>query len=108
MGLDTTTTLIVAVTPGSSPTSTGLAVTVDLSSIGGSATQTFYDDGSNGDQVAGDNVFSFTTIVPNDTTLGVKSLPATITDAQSRSGSASIQLTVADDIFQNGFGMRQV
>jgi hypothetical protein len=103
LGLDTTTTLIVAVTPGSSPTSTGLAVTVDLSSIGGSATQTFYDDGSNGDQVAGDNVFSYTTTVPNDTTLGVKSLPATITDAQSRSGSASIQLTVADDIFQNGF-----
>jgi hypothetical protein len=98
-----TAALIVAVTPGSSPTSTGLAVTVDLSSIGGSATQTFYDDGTNGDQVAGDNIFSFSAIVPITTTLGPKSLPATITDAQLRTGGATIQLIVADEIFQDGF-----
>jgi len=97
------TTLVVVVTPGSNPTSTGLAVTVDLSSIGGSATQTFFDDGTNGDQVAGDNIFTFRTTIPLDTVQGPKTLPATITDAQSRTGGATIQLTVVDEIFQDGF-----
>ena len=42
----------------------------------------------------GDNMFSFSAAVPLATTPGAKTLPATITDAQSRSGSASIALTV--------------
>ena len=42
-------TLTVAVTPGTNPASTGLAVTADLSSIGGSASQEFFDDGVSGD-----------------------------------------------------------
>ena len=54
-----TTLLTVTVTPGTG--STGIAVTADLSGIGGSATQAFYDDGSNGDVTPGDNVFSFST-----------------------------------------------
>ena len=48
----------------------------------------------NGDAVAGDNTFSFQATVAGATTPGAKSIPATITDAQSRSGSASIALTV--------------
>ena len=95
-------TLAVAVTPGTNPPSTGLAVTVDLSSIGGSATQTFYDDGTHGDQVAGDNVFSFSLTLPA-TAPGTYPLPATITDSQSRTSSATIQLTVSDVIFRDGF-----
>ena len=43
-----TSTLTVSVTPGTNPTSTGLAASADLSSIGGSATQQFFDDGING------------------------------------------------------------
>src|SRR5262249_8065940 len=39
------TLLTVAVTPGAGPASTGVAVTVDLSSIGGSPTQQMFDDG---------------------------------------------------------------
>jgi len=53
------TLLTVTVTPGTNPTSTALAVTADLTSIGGSATQTFLDDGNNGDVTGGDNIFSF-------------------------------------------------
>jgi predicted extracellular nuclease len=34
-------------------------VAADLSTVGGSAAQTFYDDGTNGDETAGDNVFSY-------------------------------------------------
>ncbi len=47
-----TTLLTVLVTPGANPTSTGIVVTGDLSSIGGSATEPFFDDGTNGDVTA--------------------------------------------------------
>ncbi|MCU1286862.1 MAG: hypothetical protein JWO13_3212 [Acidobacteriales bacterium] len=86
--------LTMTVTPGANPTSTGLAVTADLSSIGGSASQQFFDNGTFGDVTAGDNIFSFSATVPAATTSGAKSLPATITDAQGRSGSASISVNV--------------
>jgi predicted extracellular nuclease len=89
-----TTLLTVLVTPGANPTSTGLVVTGDLSSIGGSATEPFFDDGTNGDVTAGNNTFSFSTVVTVATTPGAKSLPISITDAQGRSGSATISLTV--------------
>ena len=88
------TLLRVAVTPGSFPTSTDLGVTCDLSPIGGSASQSLYDDGTNGDVTAADNTFSFSTTVDAGTTGGTKSLACTLGDAQSRSGSASIALTV--------------
>src|SRR6185503_6438809 len=90
-----TSTLTVSVTPGTTPTSTGLAVTADLSSIGGSASQQFFDDGINGgDTVAGNNVFTYRATVASLTTPGAKSLPFTVTDAQGRSASGSISLTV--------------
>ncbi len=89
-----TTLLTVAVTPGSNPTSTGLAVTGDLSPIGGSAAQPFFDDGTNGDVTPGDLTFSYQATVAPATTAGSKTLSITITDAQARTGSASIALSV--------------
>ncbi|HEV7747610.1 MAG TPA: DNA/RNA non-specific endonuclease [Pyrinomonadaceae bacterium] len=87
--------LTATVIPGVSPDSTGLAVTGDLTAIGGSATQTFFDDGvTGGDTVAGNSVFTFTATVPGATTTGAKNLPLSVTDAQVRSGSGSISLTV--------------
>ncbi len=88
------TLLKVTITPGKNPPSTGIVVSADLSAIGGLAKQAFFDDGTNGDLTAGDNVFSFHTTVANGTPEGAKSLPATITDAQSRIGNATISLTV--------------
>jgi predicted extracellular nuclease len=79
---------------GTNPVSSGLGVTADLSAIGGSSTQVFYDDGSNGDVTSGDNIFSYFTTVALSTTPGALTLPATVTDAEARSGSASISLTV--------------
>jgi endonuclease G len=81
------TTLTVTVSPASNPTSTGINVTADLSSIGGSATQAFAGVG---------NTFTFVATVPVSTTPGPKSLPVTITDAQARSASTSILLTVQE------------
>ncbi|MGA9995799.1 MAG: lamin tail domain-containing protein, partial [Pyrinomonadaceae bacterium] len=89
-----TTLLTVTVTPGTNPASTGITVTGDLTSIGGSATQTFFDNATNGDVTAGDNIFSFLATVAMATTGGVKTLPISIADAQARTGSTSISLTV--------------
>ena len=86
--------LTVTVTLGADPTSTGITVTADLSAIGGSATQTFFDDGSNGDVTAGDNVFSYQATVSGGTAGGNKSLPFTVADAQARSSTGSIPLAV--------------
>ncbi len=72
---------------GQDPTSTGINVSADLSSIGGSATQAFAGAG---------NTFTFVATVPVSTTPGPKSLPVTITDAQARSASTSIFLTVQE------------
>jgi predicted extracellular nuclease len=86
--------LKVVVVPGANPASTGLSVSADLSSIGGSSGQVFYDDGSNGDITAGDNVFSFSYTVPSAQAASSYTLPVAVIDNQSRSGSGSISLTV--------------
>ena len=90
----TSTLLTVAVTPGANPTSTGIAVTGNLSAIGGSAAQPFFDDGTHGDATAGDNTFSFSAAIPDGTATGGKTLPVTIADAQQRSFNTSIGVTV--------------
>ncbi len=82
-----TTVLSVDVTPGTNPPSTGLAVTADLSAIGGSATQAFA-------QVGGTTTFTFTATVAAATAPGSYTLPVTITDDQSRTATTSIALVV--------------
>jgi len=86
------TLLTVAVAPATQPTSTGIAVTADLSAIGGSTAQPLFDDGSNGDITAGDDVFSYNATV---SATGDFTLPVTATDAQLRTAHANIALTVA-------------
>jgi hypothetical protein len=88
------TLLTVTVVAGTNPTSTGIGVAADLSSIGGSSSQQFFDDGTNGDARANDGIFSFTATVGSGASPGGKSIPVTISDAQARSGSTSIGLTV--------------
>ncbi len=87
--------LTVTTTVGANPASPIASVTADLSGIGGSATQTFYDDGTNGDAIASDGIYSYSTTVSADTPSGAKTLPVTITDALARSGTTSISLAVS-------------
>ncbi len=89
-----TTTLTVTVTPGANPPSTGITVTGDLTAIGGSATQQFFDNATNGDLTANDNIFSFAATVSISTTSGLKMLPFTVADAQMRSSGGNITLDV--------------
>jgi DNA/RNA endonuclease G (NUC1)/serine/threonine protein phosphatase PrpC len=87
--------LTVTVSPGTNPTSTNLVVTADLSTIGGSPTQEFFNDGVNGgDALANDNVFTYTATVSESTPAGGKSLGFNVTDLQGRNGTGSISLSV--------------
>ena len=88
------TLLTVTVTPATTPASTGITVTGNLTVIGGSGSQQFYDDGSNGDDVAGDNIFSFLADLPATVSGGGKNVSVSIADAQSRTASTAISLTV--------------
>jgi predicted extracellular nuclease len=94
VAIDESALLTVAVTPGENPPSTGLSVSCDLSTIGGSATQAFYDDGTNGDITAGDNTFSYLATPGFDTSVSSNDLPCTISDAEGRAGATSISLNV--------------
>ena len=80
------TLLTVAVTPGTDPTSTGLAVHCDMTAIGGSASQFF--------ALADENTFSYSATVAGGTAPGAKSIDCTISDDQGRTGAASIGLIV--------------
>jgi DNA/RNA endonuclease G (NUC1) len=82
------TTLTVNVTPGANPASTGIKVTGDLSSIGGSPAQVFNKSG---------NIFTFTATVSDNTIPGVKNIPITVADDQSRTSSTSIKINVQPD-----------
>jgi DNA/RNA endonuclease G (NUC1) len=101
-----TTLLTVAVTPGTNPASETHTVTANLSAIGGSPSQSFFNDGTNGDEVEGDNVFSYNATVANSTTGGAKTLPVIIneTSPQSRTGTASIGLTILTPTNPSGVG----
>jgi predicted extracellular nuclease len=83
--------LTATVNPGTLPASTGIQVSGNLSTIGGSSTQSFYDDGTHGDATSGDNIFSFAVTT---STTGSFAMPVTVTDSQLRSASGSIALTV--------------
>jgi len=89
-----TTLLTVAVNPATNPASTGITVTGNLTNIGGAATQIFFDDGTNGDVTAGDNIFSYLATIPGSFSSGIRTVTATINDAQSRTATATISLTV--------------
>ena len=78
------------VTPGGNPDSSGLGVVGNLASVGGPAAAVFHDDGLNGDASAGDNIFSYSFVIPGDAPGGGYSVPVTVSDAQARSSNANI------------------
>jgi predicted extracellular nuclease len=84
----------VTVTPGANPASSGISVIGDLSAIGGQVDQPLFDDATNGDATAGDNVFSYQATVTASITAGTKTIPFHITDAQGRTATASANLNI--------------
>lgn len=89
-----TTLLTVTVTPATTPPSTNISVTGNLTNIGGSNAQQFFDNGTNGDVSANDNIFSYLATIPGDIGGGQVSVTATATDAQARSANVTINITI--------------
>src|SRR5262249_14956333 len=79
------TTLTVYVAGAQNPASSGITVTADLSQIGGSPHQSLSGSGS---------VFRFAATVPANNSTGMKALPATVTDAQSRTVNTNILISI--------------
>lgn len=79
-------TLSVTVTPGANPTSSGVAVTGDLSSIGGSSTQAFTSGAG--------NTFTYVASLPTNLTGGAKLLNFSVADDQGRTVTASLALNL--------------
>ena len=87
-------TATATVAPGANPASTGLAVSLDATQIDG-GTVTMYDDGTHGDATIGDNVFTNDAVtVGPAATNGDKTLTATVTDAELRSGTGDAAFRV--------------
>jgi DNA/RNA endonuclease G (NUC1) len=84
----------VTVLPATAPPSTGIGVEGNLSSIGGQIVQPFFDNGTNGDVTANDNVFSFAATIPAGTAGGNYVITAVAHDAQNRSVSLNQSITV--------------
>jgi hypothetical protein len=74
-------------------------VTIDLSPIDGGV-ETMYDDGINGgDITAGDNIYSYTLTVPDDTVAGFKSLHITATDPDGvGEGNITLHVQALDEV----------
>lgn len=89
------TLLTVTVIPATTPPSTGITVVGNLTNVGGSASQTFFDDGTNGDETAGDNIYSIFVPIPAGATGGVKVVTAVASDAQARTVNLNQNITVS-------------
>lgn len=89
-----TSLLTVTVVPGANPSSTAITVTGNLLALGGSASQPFFDDGSHGDVTAGDLTFSFQVTAAAGTAPGTKNLAVIIADAEARTASLNLALTI--------------
>ncbi len=90
-----TTLLTVNVFPASNPPSTGITVTANLSNVFGPASQQFFDNGTNGDVTAGDNIFSYSYTVPSNATGGTFSITGIASDAEARSANVNFNLTIS-------------
>lgn len=96
-----TTLLTISVIGAANPPSTGITVVGDLTGIGGTASQQFFDDGTNGDATAGDKVYSFLATIPANEPGGTRIVTVTASDAQTRTASLTFNITInaplADD-----------
>ncbi len=79
------TVLSVNVVPGTAG-ATGIVVTADLTSIGGSAAQTFTNTSG--------TLYTYQATIPANLAGGSKSIPVTIVDSASNTGSTTISLNV--------------
>lgn len=88
------TLLTVSVVPATTPPSTFVTVAANLQSIGGASSQTFFDNGTNGDATPGDNVFSYLATVAPGNTGGPAPIAGAAADFQGRTAPVQLVLTI--------------
>lgn len=86
--------LTITVTPATTPPSTSITASANLQPIGGAASQPFFDNGTNGDVTAGDNVFSYLATVAPSSTGGIVPIAGSATDLQARVAPVQLSLTI--------------
>lgn len=86
--------LTVSVSPATNPPSTNISVAGNLSGIGGLSNQQFFDDGTNGDVTANDNIYSYLATIPVNINGGIYNISAVASDAQSRAANVFFSITV--------------
>ena len=86
--------LTVPVVPQTTPDSTGISATADLSALGGSPSAVMNDSGVGGDAVAGDGIYSVTANIGPGTVLGPYLVEVTFTDDQDRTWTDIIAVNV--------------
>lgn len=69
-------------------------VKIDLTSIGGSRNQQMYDDGSHGDLVSNDGIFSYEIIISSDVLEGNKEMTIMVTDYSYSEASETITFEI--------------
>lgn len=87
-------TLFVTVTSGTAPSSTGIVVTADLSSLGGSASTALADDGVSPDASSSDGTYSLAYTLPSTVIAGEYAFKVTVVDDQERMAIQTVTLTV--------------
>ena len=87
------TRLAVTVTPGVFPPSTTIDVSIDASTLGASGSLALLDNGTGGDLVASDNIYSATVIA--NVAAGNFTLPFIVSDELARVTGGSLALTVS-------------
>ncbi len=95
--LDGTTAALVKakVTDPDGPTDIA-SVTLDLSSLDGPGEQALYDDGTHGDELDGDEWYSYAYLPPDDTRAGNYNLTITAADSQGQVATQSVSLALAE------------
>jgi len=88
-----TSLLRATVVPGQFPVSSGITVTAPLASLGLAGSATLLDDGTGGDEAAGDGIYSATINVAT-LAAGSYTVPVTVNDAEGRSVSVDVAFAV--------------
>ncbi|MFA6043906.1 MAG: choice-of-anchor X domain-containing protein [Phycisphaerales bacterium] len=81
---------------GTLPASTSYTLTADLSALGGSSTQSLFDNGTNGDAVANDGVYSYLLTVGSSAPTGANGVSVTVLDQANRTGTGTASFFVLD------------
>ncbi|MEW6609717.1 MAG: choice-of-anchor X domain-containing protein, partial [bacterium] len=72
------------------------SATINLMPILNNANQPMFDDGTNGDEIANDGIYTYKTTIPNSVLCGVKNLVITATDIVSNISKGTITLQVTN------------